>query len=185
MEPIAQVKRKLPVNFTKLKGKPGRPPNSPNRATADVRKMFSLFVERNIDGAQLLYDRVAESSPARALSILSRMSEFVLPKLSRVESVMPPELSKLSAEIIRDGRAAAAAYQALRRLDPRAPYPTLTFAAKQPEAAILAAPEPVLEAQAVEEPPTYKAPPAPALEPDVACESPDAPNFSTWERLGE
>jgi hypothetical protein len=40
-------------------------------------------IERNADRAQLLFDQVAEKDPARALDLLTRISEFVVAKLSR------------------------------------------------------------------------------------------------------
>ena len=70
-----------------------RPPNAgkgrkagvPNKATGDVRAVFSAFVEHNADRAQELFDRVAKKDPAKALDLLARLSEFVLPKLARTE----------------------------------------------------------------------------------------------------
>jgi hypothetical protein len=56
-----------------------------NKATGDVRAVFSAFVEHNSDRAQELFDRVAGKDPAKALDLLARLSEFVIPKLARTE----------------------------------------------------------------------------------------------------
>jgi hypothetical protein len=57
----------------------------PNRATKDVRAVFSAFVEHNSERAQELFDKVAEKDPGKALDLLARLSEFVIPKLARTE----------------------------------------------------------------------------------------------------
>ena len=61
----------------------------PNKATADVRNVFSAFVEANAEKAQALFDRVAVRDPAKALDLLARLAEFVVPKLARTELSNP------------------------------------------------------------------------------------------------
>ena len=61
----------------------GRVKGTPNRATGAVRDVFSKFVESNAEKVQELFDRVAEDDPGKALDLLARLSEFVVPKLSR------------------------------------------------------------------------------------------------------
>lgn len=65
---------------------PGRPPGSPNRATAEAREAFAALVEANQPRLQEWLDRVAESSPKAALELYLRLAEFVLPKVQRVGS---------------------------------------------------------------------------------------------------
>src|SRR5215469_2657803 len=55
----------------------------PNKATKDIRAVFSAFVEHNAEHVQVLFDQVAEKDPAKALDLLAKMSEFVVPRLSR------------------------------------------------------------------------------------------------------
>jgi hypothetical protein len=57
----------------------------PNKATGEVRTVFSAFVEHNSGRVQELFDRVASRDPAKALDLLARLSEFVIPKLARTE----------------------------------------------------------------------------------------------------
>ena len=64
---------------------PGRPKGVPNRATTAVRDVFSAFVEANAERVQALFDQVARKDPAKALDLLARLSEFVIPKLARTE----------------------------------------------------------------------------------------------------
>jgi hypothetical protein len=55
----------------------------PNKATKDIRAVFSAFVENYADRVQELFDQVADKDPAKALDLLAKMSEFVVPRLSR------------------------------------------------------------------------------------------------------
>lgn len=66
-------------------GKRGRKPGTPNVVTRTTREIFAAFVEKNIDEAQALYDRVKRKNPAMALRILSSFSDFVLPRMQRAE----------------------------------------------------------------------------------------------------
>jgi hypothetical protein len=63
----------------------GRQKGTPNKATAAVRDVFSAFVEANSEKVQALFERVAESDPAKALDLLARLAEFVIPKLARTD----------------------------------------------------------------------------------------------------
>lgn len=63
----------------------GRQKGTPNKATATVRDIFSAFVEANAETVQALFDRVAENDPAKALDLLARLAEFVIPKLASTD----------------------------------------------------------------------------------------------------
>lgn len=64
----------------------GRPKGSQNKATADARAAFSQFIDANAPKAQELWERVAKDDPARALELLAKLAEFVMPKLARTET---------------------------------------------------------------------------------------------------
>jgi hypothetical protein len=57
----------------------------PNKATKEIREAFKLLVEDNLDNMKVWLSDVAEDDPERALNILLKMSEFVVPKLQRQE----------------------------------------------------------------------------------------------------
>lgn len=57
----------------------------PNKATKEIREAFKLLVEDNLDNMKVWLSDVAEEDPERALNILLKMSEFVVPKLQRQE----------------------------------------------------------------------------------------------------
>jgi hypothetical protein len=114
--------RKKPPNAGK-----GRKRGVPNMTTRTVREIFTLFVERNAEGAQGLYDRIAKKNPVAALSLLAKISEFVLPKLNRTE-VRLPDLSPLPMDTITTAESATAVYLQLMG-DPSIDASQLTFAA--------------------------------------------------------
>lgn len=87
----------------------GRRKGVPNKATSTVREIFVHFVEHNAADAQVLYDKVAKKNPAKALEILAKVAEFVLPKLTRSE-VKVTDVTPLSSEPIRDAAEAALVY---------------------------------------------------------------------------
>jgi hypothetical protein len=67
----------------------GRVKGKPNKVTGTVREMFAAFVESNAPKVQVMFDRVAKKDPAKALEILTRFAEFVLPRLQRTELRLP------------------------------------------------------------------------------------------------
>ena len=57
----------------------------PNKATKEIREAFKLLVEGNLDNMKVWLSDVADEDPEKALNILLKMSEFVVPKLQRQE----------------------------------------------------------------------------------------------------
>ena len=57
----------------------------PNKATKEIREAFKLLVEDNLVNMKVWLSDVAEEDPEKALNILLKMSEFVVPKLQRQE----------------------------------------------------------------------------------------------------
>ena len=55
----------------------------PNKTTQEIRDAFQLLIENNQDKFQLWLTETAIEEPARALEIILKMSEFIVPKLSR------------------------------------------------------------------------------------------------------
>tara|TARA_B100001564_G_C20658897_1_gene680592 strand:- start:375 stop:662 length:288 start_codon:yes stop_codon:yes gene_type:complete len=57
----------------------------PNKTTAEIRNAFQLLVEDNLDNMKVWLSDVAQEDPERALEIILKMSEYIVPKLSRTE----------------------------------------------------------------------------------------------------
>ena len=73
--------RRKPPNAGK-----GRIKGVPNRVTADVREGIRHLLESNAPRMQEWLDHVAEEDPARALELLVKLAEFVVPRLSRIQA---------------------------------------------------------------------------------------------------
>ena len=84
----------------------GRPKGTPNRTTKEVRQQFEHLLNNNIDKLQSLFDKVAEENPTKAIELILKISEFVLPKLKAVEPTEPQqEPQKITIEVVDNLRA--------------------------------------------------------------------------------
>ena len=63
----------------------GRQKGTPNKATVKLREAFTDLLEDNMGNVQELFDKVAEKNPQKALELMLKLSEFVLPKLRAIE----------------------------------------------------------------------------------------------------
>ena len=63
----------------------GRQKGTANKATARLREAFTELLEDNMGRLQELLDKVAEKNPEKALELMLKLSEFVLPKLRAIE----------------------------------------------------------------------------------------------------
>ena len=69
----------------------GRPAGSENKLTKELRQHFETLLNNNVDKLQSLLDKVAEDNPTKAIELILKVSEFVLPKLKSVELPEPPQ----------------------------------------------------------------------------------------------
>ena len=72
-----------------LKGKSGNPkgkvPGTLNKTTKDIKEAYRLLIESNLDNMTQWLTKIAEKDPAKAIYIISDLSEYVIPKLARAE----------------------------------------------------------------------------------------------------
>jgi hypothetical protein len=65
----------------------GRPKGTPNKATAEAREAFRNLLDKNTPQMQKWLDQVALEDPAKAMELMLKLAEYVLPKLQRQELV--------------------------------------------------------------------------------------------------
>ena len=65
----------------------GRPKGVPNRQTKEIREAYQRLTENNLDNMTTWLSQVAGDDPAKALDIMLRLSEYIIPKLARQEVV--------------------------------------------------------------------------------------------------
>ena len=57
----------------------------PNKATHEIREAFEMLMTDNLDNMKIWWSDVANEDPERALNIMIKMAEFIVPKLQRTE----------------------------------------------------------------------------------------------------
>ena len=79
----------------------GRPKGTPNKITADNREVFNTLLQNNAKNMQGMFDRIAEDNPAKAMELLLKVSEYVIPKLRSTELIQDTApINNLKIEII-------------------------------------------------------------------------------------
>ena len=68
-------------------GGPGRPPGSPNKSTKEIRQAYQNLVEMNLDNMTMWLQEVAMVDPEKAMDLMLKLSEYIIPKLARQEVV--------------------------------------------------------------------------------------------------
>ena len=63
----------------------GRPKGSKNKATQHIREAYQKLTEDNLDRMSIWISQVASEDPAKAMDIMIRLSEYIIPKLARQE----------------------------------------------------------------------------------------------------
>jgi hypothetical protein len=123
--------------------------------------MFAAFVQGNAPKVQGLFDRVAKKNPIKALEIMVRLAEFVVPRLQRTEggggALVHFNMFAGSGQIkVTTAEEAEAAYRAIAG-DPKFDFSRIEWAHAPPtetiEQPISTVPRPSAEVE-------YVAPPA-------------------------
>lgn len=81
----------------------GRPKGSPNRSTEMMKVNLARAVNMGLDFIKEDYQRLREEDPAKALSILTKLMEYSIPKLKSVDMEVKGEIKnkieKITVEI--------------------------------------------------------------------------------------
>lgn len=78
----------------------GRQKGQPNKVTTDLREFFRLFLERNSERLQELFERTSVNNPSVAMNFILDMAEFTIPKLQRTELTGSTEEDSKPIELI-------------------------------------------------------------------------------------
>lgn len=76
---------KQPAETKRSKG--GRPPGSPNKATAEVRAAIAQMMQLAAPKMAGWLEQVAAVDPAKAFDLALKAAEYHIPKLARTEHV--------------------------------------------------------------------------------------------------
>ena len=63
----------------------GRPKGKPNKTTAEIREAYQKLVEDNLTNMTKWLGEVAMENPERAMDLMLKLSEYMIPKLARQE----------------------------------------------------------------------------------------------------
>ena len=63
----------------------GRPKGAQNKNTREIREAYQRLVENNLDNMTLWLTRIASEDEEKAMEIMLKLSEYVIPKLARQE----------------------------------------------------------------------------------------------------
>lgn len=78
----------------------GRKKGTPNKNIKDIRQTFQLLIENNLDNMELWINQLAEKNPEKAINTILRLSDYILPKLTKTEITEKPvnEFEEMSEE---------------------------------------------------------------------------------------
>ncbi len=63
----------------------GRPKGKPNKTTAEIRDAYQRLVEDNLTNMTEWLTQVAAENPEKAMELMLKLSEYMIPKLARQE----------------------------------------------------------------------------------------------------
>jgi len=63
----------------------GRTKGKPNKTTAEIREAYQKLVEDNLTNMTEWLTQVAAENPERAMDLMLKLSEYMIPKLARQE----------------------------------------------------------------------------------------------------
>src|ERR1035437_9338525 len=63
----------------------GRPQGAKDKAQKDIKQAYQSLVEGNLSNIETWLNEVATKEPAKAIELMLRLSEFILPKIKSVQ----------------------------------------------------------------------------------------------------
>ena len=65
----------------------GRKKGTPNKSTVEIREAYQKLVEGNLENMTKWLDTIAKDNPEKAMDMMLKLSEYMIPKLARQEIV--------------------------------------------------------------------------------------------------
>ena len=65
----------------------GKKPGTKNKTTKEIREAYQKLTEENLTNMTLWLGQIAADDPAKAMDLMLRLSEYIIPKLARQELV--------------------------------------------------------------------------------------------------
>jgi hypothetical protein len=65
----------------------GKKPGTKNKTTKEIREAYQKLTEENLTNMTLWLGQIAAEDPAKAMDLMLRLSEYIIPKLARQELV--------------------------------------------------------------------------------------------------
>ena len=65
----------------------GKKPGTVNKTTKEIREAYQRLTEANLDNMSIWLSQIASEDPAKAMDMMLRLSEYIIPKLARQELV--------------------------------------------------------------------------------------------------
>lgn len=63
----------------------GRPKGVGNKATNEIKEAYQKLLENNLDNMSTWLAQVASKDPEKAIDLMLKLSEYIVPKLARQE----------------------------------------------------------------------------------------------------
>ena len=79
----------------------GRPKGSTNVETNLIRAAYSELINSNLDNIHIWLAEVGEANPLQAVKIIIKMSDYILPKLTRVKHLKEVNEMNVQIHIVR------------------------------------------------------------------------------------
>ena len=78
-----------------------------NKTTSEIKEAYQLLVEKNLDNMTTWLEKIGKDNPEKAFDLIIKMSDFIVPKLSRQEVKMEkptltPEERKQRIQLLLD-----------------------------------------------------------------------------------
>lgn len=79
----------------------GRPVGSNNSNTDLVKEVYGQLVSTNLENVNGWIEEVGNTNPFQAIKLILKMSDYVLPKLSRVRHIQKVKEMNLTLQVVK------------------------------------------------------------------------------------